>query len=121
MGKKDFSLTFKVPEVKHLPPDQQQSILRDCLESEEFASGSRKIRRISLISTVVILLVLLNGIHWIWIREPNTAATVIVVIATLLSSYAVLFCTQGLLLMRLARRLLRKKLKERDLASGAQV
>src|SRR5262245_49075714 len=101
-------LRFKIPELSVLPPEQRESVLRRCIDSEEYQRRTRKIRFVTLISAVVAAIATLNLFIWGDIVRGVPVGSIAV--GTIVFFIVLMILSQLWLQIRLVRELVRKEM-----------
>ena len=102
-------IRFKIPELNSLPPEQQEEVLRRCLESEEFARKAGKIRLACLALTVVATIAVLNIFDWAGITGDQHWSSGVKVAVVIVFSLVMIF-SQMWFRVRLIRKLVRREI-----------
>ena len=103
-------LSFNIPEVEHLPPDQRESILKRCVAREEMQRYRRVVPRfLGFVPCVLGVAFFFTALfHWHWSFASSAQTSVGIVVLSVPLMIVVKLCGEVWLLRRLAKREIEK-------------
>lgn len=100
---------FKIPELESFPPEKREATLRRCLDSEEYARQTRRIRRLCFLSAVALAVALANALAWAGVGGNSYVLSALLGLGTVGSCIVLMLLAQVRLQIRLVRKLVRKE------------
>src|SRR5262245_4902512 len=100
-------IRFEIPELKDFPPEKRETVLRHCLESQEFVRKSGVIRWACLLSAAAGLVTTLNISSSF--TGDSYVLTGLVVVGAMVVFLPLMILAQMWLRVRLVRKLVRRE------------
>ena len=100
---------FKIPELSGLPPERRESLLRRCLDSDEFSRRIRKIRLVCFLSAMIGAIASINVFMWSGLVQ-NSVLVGFTAVGTVAFFIALMIFGKIWFQVRLVRTLVRKEI-----------